>query len=148
MFTVSMVWIGVAWWIQMFKRSTYMSKNRPWISHRFNRGIRLRFWSGIPYLTVALTCFFIGWSLWSELRNLRASLYLVFPFLVYGVCEFGAQGLGWFYGCLRSDTHDLQVASSQESLSSPDVRIHVIGWIIAFLVMLSLPLIVVYLMGV
>ena len=125
-----------------------MSKLSQWISHRFNRGTRLRFWSGIPYLIVALTCLFIGWSLWSDLRSLRPTLYLAFPLLVYGVFEFGVQGLGWVYGGLRRDTHDLQVTPSPERLSSLDVRIHVIGWIITILIMLSLPLIVVYLMGV
>ena len=116
-----------------------MSQRRPWRSHRFHRGIRLRFWRGIPYLTVALTCLFIGWVLWSDLRSLRATLSLAFPLLVYGFFEFGLQGLGWVYRCLRSDTHDLQMASAQENRSSPDLRMHVIGWIIALLIMLSLP---------
>ena len=125
-----------------------MSKLLQWISHQFNLGTQLRFWRGIPYLAVVLTCIFIGWSLWSEVENLQATSYLIFPFLIYGIFEFGSQGLGWIYSCFRSDTGSQQMVHSQKSLFSVDLRILVIGWIVALLLILSLPLIILDLMGV
>ena len=130
----------------MFNIFNQESKILKWTKYQFHLGAQLRFWTAIPYLAIALMSATIFWIMCSEVSNLQVISYLIFPLMIYAVFHFGLQGIGWIHAHFNQGTASPRLRSTREAPISIDLRIHVIGWIIAILIGLGLCVLIVYLL--